>query len=87
MQEGANQVSIITNTAERKAAIDFWKASAIRPNIVGNTLKRISEDDDVCKALFEILEINRIVANKIPIHLLTPQMQIIIPIDKNKNEK
>lgn len=84
MQEGANQVSIITNTAERKAAIDFGKASAIRPNIVGNTLKRISEDDEVCKALFEILEINRIVTNKIPIHLLTPQMQITIPINKNK---
>ena len=83
MQEGANQVSIITNTAERKAAIDFGKASAIRPNIVGNTLKRISEDDDVCKALFEILEINKIVANKIPIHLLTPQMEITFPINKN----
>ena len=56
MQEGQNQVSIITNTAEKEAAIDFGKASAIRPNIVGQMLNAISRDSDVCDALFEILE-------------------------------
>ena len=76
MQEGANQVSIITNTAEKEAAVDFGKAAAIRPNIVGEMLKTISQDPDVCKALFEILEINRIVSNKIPIHILTNKMQL-----------
>ena len=30
-QDGANQVSIITSTAERKAAVEFAKAAAIRP--------------------------------------------------------
>ena len=34
-QDGANQVSIITNTAERQAAIEFAKAAATRPRIVG----------------------------------------------------
>ena len=76
MQEGANQVSIITNTAEREAAVDFGKAAAIRPNIVGEMLKTISQDPDVCSALFEILEINRIISNKIPIHILPSQMQL-----------
>src|ERR1035437_7686049 len=42
-QDGANQVSIITNTAEREAAIEFAKAAAIRPQIVGEALQRISE--------------------------------------------
>ena len=34
-QDGANQVSIITNTAERTAAVEFAKAAAMRPQIVG----------------------------------------------------
>ena len=76
MQEGANQVSVITNTAEKEAAVDFGKAAAIRPSILGDMLKTISQDPDVCKALFEILEINRIVSNKIPIQILPNQMQV-----------
>ena len=76
MQEGANQVSIITNTAEKEAAVDFGKAAAIRPCIVGEMLNTISRDPDVCAALFEILEINRIVSNKIPINMLSNNMQL-----------
>ena len=34
-QDGANQVSIITSTAERTAAVEFAKAAAMRPQIVG----------------------------------------------------
>ena len=39
-QDGANQVSIITSTAERQAAIEFAKAAAMRPQIVGAALQR-----------------------------------------------
>src|SRR5262244_922538 len=31
-QDGANQVSIITSTADRQAAIEFAKAAALRPS-------------------------------------------------------
>jgi len=79
LQEGANQVKVITSTAEKEAAIDFGKASAIRPNIVGKTLQTVSADKDVCSALFEILEINRIVANKIPLNIVSEQMMITLP--------
>ena len=41
-QDGANQVSIITSTAERTAAVEFAKAAAMRPQIVGAALNRIS---------------------------------------------
>src|SRR6195952_727644 len=41
-QDGANQVSIITSTAERKAAVEFAKAGAIRPQLVGEALQQIS---------------------------------------------
>ncbi len=44
-QDGANQVSIITSTAERQAAVEFAKAAAIRPQIVGEALQQISEDE------------------------------------------
>jgi len=84
MQEGANQVKVITSTAEKEAAIDFGKASAIRPNIVGKMLQKVSTDQDVSDALFEILEINRIVANKIPLHVVTPQMMVTVAQDTKK---
>ena len=58
-QDGANQVNIITSTADRQAAIEFAKAEAMRPSIVGAALQRISEDPEVAEALFEILQIQR----------------------------
>jgi regulator of protease activity HflC (stomatin/prohibitin superfamily) len=59
-QDGANQVSIITSSADRQAAIEFAKAAALRPQIVGAALQQISRDPEVLEALFEILEIQRI---------------------------
>jgi regulator of protease activity HflC (stomatin/prohibitin superfamily) len=59
-QDGTNQVNIIASTAERQAAIEFAKAQAIRPQIVGAALHQISEDPEVAAALFEILENQRI---------------------------
>ena len=60
-QDGANQVSIITSTAERQAAIEFAKAGAIRPQLVGAALQQISEDEQVANSLFEILETQKII--------------------------
>jgi regulator of protease activity HflC (stomatin/prohibitin superfamily) len=55
-QDGANQVSIITSTAERQAAIEFARAAAMRPSIVGAALQEIAGDPEVTEALFEIIE-------------------------------
>ena len=55
-QDGANQVSIITSTAERQAAIEFAKAAAMRPRIVGAGLQEIARDPDISRAMFDILE-------------------------------
>lgn len=60
-QDGANQVNIITSTAESQAAIEFAKASAVRPEIVGAALQTISKDLDVQRALFEALETQNII--------------------------
>jgi transcriptional regulator with AAA-type ATPase domain len=59
-QDGANQVSVITSTAERQAAIEFAKAEALRPQIVGEALNRITADPEVAEALFEVLEYQKL---------------------------
>ncbi len=76
-QDGANQVSIITSTAERQAAIEFAKAEAMRPSIVGAALNEIARDPEVAQALFEILENQRLTEGKVPI-ILVPQRSEIM---------
>jgi regulator of protease activity HflC (stomatin/prohibitin superfamily) len=69
-QDGVNQVSIITSTAERQAAIEFAKASAVRPQIVGAALQSISKDPDILRALFESLETQNIIDGQATITLV-----------------
>jgi len=69
-QDGVNQVSIITSTAERQAAIEFAKAEAMRPRIVGEALNAIAVDPDVANALFEILETQKITEGKASLTLM-----------------
>jgi regulator of protease activity HflC (stomatin/prohibitin superfamily) len=77
-QDGANQVSIITSTAERQAAVEFAKAAAMRPQIVGEALNQVAADPDVETAMFEILEIQKIIESKARITLL-PENSGILP--------
>lgn len=60
-QDGANQVSIITSTADRKAAIEFAKASAVRPELVGKALNDICQDPETADAMFTILETQKMI--------------------------
>jgi regulator of protease activity HflC (stomatin/prohibitin superfamily) len=59
-QDGANQVSLIRSAAERQAAIEFAKAAALRPRIVGAALNEIAGDPEVAAAMFEILEAQKV---------------------------
>ena len=77
-QDGANQVSIITSTAERQAAVEFAKAAAMRPRIVGEALNTVVADPDVEKAMFEILETQKIVDSKAKITLI-PEKSALLP--------
>ncbi len=69
-QDGANTVSIITSEAERKAAVEFAKAEAMKPRIVGEALEGIVADRDVAEAMFEILETERLLESDGKITLL-----------------
>jgi regulator of protease activity HflC (stomatin/prohibitin superfamily) len=77
-QDGANQVSIITSTAERQAAVEFAKPAATRPRIVGEALNQVAADPDVEAAMFEILEIQKLVESKARITLI-PEHAGILP--------
>ena len=76
-QDGANQVSIITSTAERQAAVEFAKAAAMRPRIVGAGLQEIARDADICRATFEILETQRLVEGEAELTLLPRNNELL----------
>jgi len=69
-QDGANQVSIITSTAERQAAVEFAKAAAMRPRIVGAGLQEIARDPDISRAMFDILEAQKMLEGEADITLV-----------------
>jgi len=79
-QDGANQVSIITSTAERTAAIEFAKAAALRPHIVGAALQRIGEDPEVLEAMFEMLETQRLLEGEGKITFVPKGTGVLAPL-------
>jgi hypothetical protein len=69
-QAGSNQVSVITSSAEREAAIEFAKAAAIRPATLGQAFQEIAREPEVATALFDVLETQRILAGTAKIAML-----------------
>jgi hypothetical protein len=60
-QDGANQVSIIRSTAEKLAAVEFGKAAAVRPAIIGEAMSEICREPEIAGTMFDILETQRMV--------------------------
>jgi regulator of protease activity HflC (stomatin/prohibitin superfamily) len=69
-QDGTNQVNIIASTAEQQAAIEFAKAAAMRPQIVGSALQKVSQDPEISRALFQALETQNIIDGEAAITLV-----------------
>ena len=76
-QAGANQVNIITSTAERQAAIEFAKAAAMRPRIVGAALQEISTDKEVSAALFNVLEVQNLLSSNAHVTLIPKNNELL----------
>ena len=74
-QDGTNQVNLITSTAERQAAIEFAKAAAMRPYIVGTALNTIAQDKEVGEIMFEILENQRMLEGNVNVTLIPPGLR------------
>jgi regulator of protease activity HflC (stomatin/prohibitin superfamily) len=69
-QAGTNQVSVITSSAEREAAVEFAKAAAIRPATLGQAFQEIAREPEVAAALFDVLETQRILGSNAKLLLL-----------------
>jgi regulator of protease activity HflC (stomatin/prohibitin superfamily) len=63
-QDGANRVNVIRSAAERQAAVEFAKAAATRPQIVGKVLAQIAQSPSIASALFEVLETQNMLASR-----------------------
>ena len=77
-QNGANQVRIITSTAEREAAIEFARANAVRPKIVGEALQKIGKNPEVANAMFEVLEMQKLSEGKGRVVLVPPHNELAV---------
>jgi regulator of protease activity HflC (stomatin/prohibitin superfamily) len=84
-QAGANQVNIITSTAERTAAVAFAKAAAMRPRIVGEALQEISKDKTVSDALFNVLEVQNILDSSARITLIPKNNELLSSLIAEKS--
>ena len=72
-QDGSNRVNVIHSTAERQAAVEFAKAAATRPRIVGAALSQIAQNPQIASALFEVLETQAL--------LKSPRLEVnVIPV-------
>lgn len=71
-QAGANQVSVITSSAEREAAVEFARAAAVRPATLRRTFSELSQYPAVAGALFELLEMQKLLEHPARIVLLPP---------------
>ena len=88
-QDGANQVSVITSTAENQAAAEFAKAAAVRPKIVGEALQEISKDPEISSALFEILEAQKLAEGNTQITMIpsrTPMLRELLAAEPSDIE-
>jgi regulator of protease activity HflC (stomatin/prohibitin superfamily) len=79
-QDGANQVSLIRSGAERQAAVEFAKAAALRPRIVGEALQKIAKDREVADSMFEVLEAQRILESGAYLTLLPNDSGALAPL-------
>ena len=76
-QEGNNRVSVIHSTAEREAAIEFARAAATRPRIVGEAISRIARYPEILAALFELLATQQLMAAEPVVTLIPKQSQLL----------
>jgi hypothetical protein len=89
-QDGANQVSVITSTAERQAAVEFAKATAMRPQIVGAALKEITREPALSRALFEILEAEKVIEGQADIVVVPARHELsssLLSVTEPRREK
>ena len=78
-QDGSNRVNVIHSTAERQAAIEFAKAAATRPRIVGAALAQIAQNPMIASALFEVLETQSLLKSPLlEVDIVQPGLSVLL---------
>jgi regulator of protease activity HflC (stomatin/prohibitin superfamily) len=85
-QDGSNQVNIITSTAEQRASIEFAKAAAMRPQIVGAALQKIAQDPEISNALFATLETQNIIEGQAAITVIPQNSKLLGELMASQNK-
>lgn len=86
-QAGKNQVDIIQSSAERQAATEFAKARSVRPQMIGEALREIGQDRDVLNAVYETLEVERLLKGTADITLVPTQTNdLLVSLLSLRNE-
>lgn len=86
-QAGKNQVDIIQSSAERQAATEFAKARSVRPQMIGEALREIGQDRDVLNAVYETLEVERLLKGSADITLIPDQSNdLLVSLLSLRNE-
>ena len=83
-QAGDNQVDIIKSRAEREASIEFAKAHAVRPRLVGEALRQIGEDPEVVDTLFSVLETQEILSGGAEVIMMPPGSGILPALEAER---
>jgi regulator of protease activity HflC (stomatin/prohibitin superfamily) len=84
-QDGANRVNVIRSAAERQAAIEFAKAAATRPQIVGKAWAQIGQSPAIASALFEVLETQSLLQSRtLEVNVLLPGVPVVFAIGGGK---
>lgn len=85
-QDGANRVNVIRSTAERQAAVEFAKAAATRPLIVGRALAQIAQSERISAALFEVLETQMMLQNsKLEVSVIAAENPVLLSLGAGAN--
>lgn len=74
-QDGLNQVNVIKSRAEQEASVEFARAAVIRPQIVGDTMKQVSRDQDILSTIFDIIECQKMTDGDSEIILIPEKSQ------------
>jgi regulator of protease activity HflC (stomatin/prohibitin superfamily) len=84
-QDGANRVNVIRSAAEREAAVEFAKAAATRPRIVGRALARIAQNPLISSAMFDVLETQaQLRSEKLEVSILQHGVPVVWALGSSK---
>ncbi|HET9953995.1 MAG TPA: SPFH domain-containing protein [Polyangiaceae bacterium] len=82
-QDGTNRVNVIRSAAEREAAVEFAKAAATRPRIVGAALAQIAQSPAISAALFEVLETQNLLQSQhVQVDVVPKNLPMMFPLDR-----